>query len=424
MTGREAVDYIESQGWSDTRLGLSRTKELLSKLGNPEKKLKFIHVAGTNGKGSTCAMLASVLQNASYRTGLYTSPYICRFNERMQVNGTEITDYHLAEICSYVIPIAENMDDHPSQFELVTAIAMKYFLDEKCDIVVLEVGLGGALDSTNVIEKPECSVICNIGLEHTEYLGNTLPEIAEAKSGIIKRGCPTVCYRGSAEVEKIISCVCREKQSALYKADFDAIHPVHEELKEQVFDYGEYKSIHLPLLGEHQQKNAAVVLKTIEVLQRRGWNVSKQSIYTGLAQTKWPARFEVLQENPPIIIDGAHNPQCASALSDALDKYLPGKDNILLIGVLADKDYKSIIDFLKPHAKEFVCVSPPSVRALSSDKLAEYLRSIGERAESFYSLLEGINAAVKKNSPVVVCGSLYMVGHVRKTLLSMLEDNS
>ena len=192
MTAHEAINYIESCTWSRTRLGLGRTRELLSKLGNPQKKLRFIHVAGTNGKGSTCAMLASVMQKAGYKTALYTSPYICRFNERMQINGVEIPDDRLAELTERVKPIAEGMADHPSQFELVTAIAMLYFLEEQCDIVVLEVGLGGALDSTNAIDCPECAVITTIGLEHTEYLGHTLPEIASAKAGIIKPNCDVV----------------------------------------------------------------------------------------------------------------------------------------------------------------------------------------------------------------------------------------
>lgn len=215
MNAKEAVNYIESYSWSRTRLGLERTRELLRLLGNPQKKLKFVHVAGTNGKGSTCAMLASVLRCAGYRTGLYTSPYICRFNERMQVNGEDIPDEELAEITAAVKPLAEGMSDHPSQFEIVTAIAMLYFLRHGCDIVVLEVGMGGISDATNVIEAPECAVITTIGLEHTEYLGNTLAEIARNKAGIIKEGCPAVCYRACGEVETVFEKAAAEKHASL-----------------------------------------------------------------------------------------------------------------------------------------------------------------------------------------------------------------
>ena len=416
MNAKEAIDYIESYSWSKTRLGLGRERELLDKLGNPQKKLKFVHVAGTNGKGSTCAMLASVLKCAGYRTGLYTSPYICRFNERMQVNGEEISDAELSEITAMVKPLAEEMRDHPSQFEIVTAIAMVYFLRQRCDIVVLEVGMGGISDATNVIDAPECAVITTIALEHTEYLGNTLAEIAGNKAGIIKKDCPVVCYRGGEEAEAVFEKTAAEKNAPLIKADFDALRPVSDCLDGQVFSFKEYKNLRLPLLGEHQLKNAAVALETVEVLRRRGWKIDENSVAGGLAGVKWPVRFELARKEPPFIIDGAHNPQCAEALAAALEKYLPGKKNIFLIGVLADKEYDKIIAFLRPYARLFVCVTPESPRALAADALAEYLRSLGEEAVSCRSIAEGVSAAMSYNLPVVACGSLYMAGHVREAV--------
>ena len=210
MTPQEAISYIENYTWSTTRLGLGRTRELLHAIGDPQKKLKFIHVAGSNGKGSTCAMLDAILRHAGYRTGLYTSPYIQDFCERMRVNGQNIPGEDLARITEQVRIHADVMEDHPSQFELVTAVAMQYFLEEHCDIVVLEVGMGGALDSTNVIDSPEVAVITNIGLEHTEYLGNTLSLIAEAKGGIIKPGCTAVLYDSEAETMETLQRICRE----------------------------------------------------------------------------------------------------------------------------------------------------------------------------------------------------------------------
>ena len=202
MTPQEAIDYIEQFTWSTTKLGLERTQALLRALGDPQKKLKFIHVAGSNGKGSTCAMLAAILRSAGYRTGLYISPYIQDFCERMQIDGENVPGDKLAEITERVRVIADAMEDHPSQFELVTAIAMEYFCEARCDIVVLEVGMGGALDSTNAIDAPEVAVITNIGLEHTEYLGDTLEKIAATKAGIIKSGCSAVCYDGAPEVDR------------------------------------------------------------------------------------------------------------------------------------------------------------------------------------------------------------------------------
>ena len=269
MTYQEALSYIHSVSWKGSVPGLSRTRELLVRLGNPQEKLKFVHIAGTNGKGSTAAMLASIFRAAGYRTGLYTSPFILCFNERMQVDGEMISDEELAEITEFVRPHAEAMQDHPTEFELVTAIAMVYFMRHKCDIVSLEVGLGGELDSTNVISTPEASVICNIGLDHTEVLGDTLEKIASAKAGIIKGG-DAVIYRGKPSVEQVFADACARTGARLHKADFDGIHLKHADFTGQVFDLGARKDLEIPLLGEHQLKNAAVVVATVDALTAKG----------------------------------------------------------------------------------------------------------------------------------------------------------
>lgn len=420
MTAQDAINYIEGCTWSRTRLGLGRTRELLSRLGDPQKKLRFIHVAGTNGKGSTCAMLASVMQQAGYRTALYTSPYICRFNERMQINGEEIPDSRLAELTERVMPIAESMADHPSQFELVTAIAMQYFLEEHCDIVVLEVGLGGALDSTNAIDCPECSVITTIGLEHTEYLGSTLPEIASAKAGIIKPGCDVVCYRNVPEVEHVFEEVCREKNARLVKADFDSIRPISHSLSGQSFAWRNYTSLRLPLLGSHQLRNAAVVLETLNVMREKGWSISDSAIISGLAETKWPVRFEVLRAEPTVIIDGAHNPQCAEALAANIAEYLPGQKCTFLMGVLADKDYRQMLGSLAPYAERFFCVAPPSPRALPADALAGVAAELGIPAQSCGDIQNAAELALGCGKPVIACGSLYLAGTARAALSNMI----
>ena len=223
MTEQEAIAYIEDFTWSTSRLGLDRTRELLEKLGNPQKTLRFVHVAGSNGKGSTCAMLDAILRKAGYRTGLYTSPYIQNFCERIQINGSNIPGERLAAITEQVRELADRMEDHPSQFELVTAIAMQYFHEAQCDIVVLEVGMGGELDSTNVIEAPEVAVITNIGLEHTEYLGNTIEKIAMAKGGIIKNGCSVVCYDSDPDALAVFRKICEGKQAEFMLASVNHV---------------------------------------------------------------------------------------------------------------------------------------------------------------------------------------------------------
>ena len=415
MTEQEAIAYIENYGWSATRLGLGRTRALLAGLGNPQKKLKFIHVAGSNGKGSACAMFDAVLRAAGYRTGLYTSPYIQRFNERIRVNGTDIPGSRLAELTERVMQVAEKMDDHPSQFELVTGLALLYYYEEKCDIVVLEVGMGGALDSTNAIDAPELAVITNIGLEHTEYLGSTLQEIAETKAGIIKPGCSCVCYDGAPEAMEVVRRICEELEVPLTCSDFSGLIPLDCSLYGQRFLWkdAEYR---LSLPGPHQLHNAALVLTGIEALRKRGWRIPDSAVHSGLENVSWPARLEVLSREPVFILDGGHNPQCAEALACSLDLLLPGRQVIFLAGVLADKEYDLIMKMLLPYAKEFICVTPDNPRRLTGRELADYLTGLGAEASACDSIEEGVLTALQRSGgsvPVVTFGSLYLAGTVR-----------
>ena len=415
MTEKEAIDYIENYTWSSTRLGLERTVELLDRLGNPEKELKFIHVTGSNGKGSTCAMLASILRQAGYKTGLYTSPYIQEFRERIQINGEYIPAEDLAALTEQVRDLAEAMEDHPSQFELVTALAIEYFRRQRCDIVVLEVGMGGALDATNAIPAPEAAVITNIGLEHTEYLGDTLEAIAAVKSGIIKPGCSAVCYDGEKVVTEVIRAVCREKNVPLKCVDFSELGLIEQSLEGQRFTYrgAEY---FIPLLGRHQMYNTATVLDTVEALRARGWNIPDKCVHIGLRLTVWPARFEVLRRDPLCILDGGHNPQCAQALTTSLDELLPGRKAVFLMGILSDKDYSQVVEMILPYASEFFTLTPLNPRALSAEDLAAELTRRGAVATACAQVDEGIDkaiAAAGKDGLVVIFGSLYLAGAVR-----------
>ena len=423
MTAQEAIDYIENYTWSATKLGIERTQELLKLLGKPEKELKFIHVTGSNGKGSTCAMLASILQQAGYKTGLYTSPYIQEFRERIQINGQYIPGADLAALTAEIRDLAEGMADHPSQFELVTALAIEYFRREKCDIVVLEVGMGGALDATNAIPAPEVAVITNVGLEHTEYLGDTLEAIAATKSGIIKPGCSAVCYDGAPEVTAVVKAVCEEKNVPLICLDFTQLQPLSETLEGQRFLY-RGREYFIPLLGPHQVFNTSVALETVNALRARGWKISDDNVDVGLRFTRWPARFEVLRHDPLCILDGGHNPQCAQALVNSLDRLLPGRKAVFLMGILADKDYKQVIDLILPYASEFFTLTPLNPRALESDALAEELSSRGASATACHEIDEGIDAAVAAAGPdglVVIFGSLYLAGAVRTAFQTRIK---
>ncbi len=292
MNYNEALDYIHSVCWKGSRPGLERTRELLSLMGNPEKKLKFVHIAGTNGKGSCASMTANILQKAGYTVGLYTSPYIFTFNERMRVNGENIPDSELVEVTSFVKPLAEKMTDSPTEFELVTCIAFEFFYRRRCDIVVLEVGMGGELDSTNVIESPEVSVIMNIGLDHTDFLGDTLEKIAETKSKIIKENSTAVLYPSTDGVRRVVEERCRKVGTGLKIAEFDAIKPQSASLAGQVFDYKNFKNIKLPLLGKHQLNNTATVFSVIDALREKGWKITNDNIVRGIESVRWQGRFE------------------------------------------------------------------------------------------------------------------------------------
>lgn len=416
MTYDEAIAYIHAVYWKGSKMGLSRTQELLRLLGNPEKQLRFVHVAGTNGKGSTCAMLASVLQEADYRVGLYTSPYITRFNERIQVNGKPIPDAALARVVSQVREKAESMQDLPTEFELVTAIAMRYFLKERCDIVVLEAGLGGELDSTNVIDTPLVAVITAMGYDHTDILGDTMTEIAAAKAGIIKEGGDVVIPGGNGEADAVFRRVCSERSAALHVAKLSELRVTAYGLQGQDFDYGAYRGLHLGLLGEYQPQNAALALETLEVLRKKGFPVSDKALRRGLARTQWPARFELLHKRPAIVVDGGHNPHGVSGTVNSLRRLFPGKRVVFVIGVMSDKDIDGMLALLLPIAERFYAVSPAYFRAMPAPALAERIRAGNGAAEACGSVREGMQRAVDaagEDSVICAVGSLYMAGEIR-----------
>ena len=415
MDYREALAYIDGVSWLGSRPGLARVTALLEKLGDPQKELKFVHIAGTNGKGSCAAMTASVLRAAGYRTGLFTSPYLFRFNERMQINGEPIADETLAALVTEIRPIADAMADHPTEFELMTAVALLWYRRERCDIVVLEVGLGGRLDATNVIGAPEAAVIMNIGLDHTAILGDTVEKIAAEKAGILKPGCDVALYQQSAGVEAVVREKCAEAGAKLHIADFSQLVPAFDSLEGQVFSYRGVPYA-IPLLGEHQLKNAAVVLEVVEILRARGWELPQDAVEHGLYAVSWPARFELVRAEPPFVVDGGHNPQCAETVAANLRRYFPGLRHVLLVGVLADKDYPALFDILDTAADAYVCVTPDSARALPAEKLAGYLARYGKPVTVCGDIPAGVeaaSAAAGGNGAVCAVGSLYMAGAVR-----------
>ncbi len=416
MTYDEAMTYIHHVTWRGSRLGLERTNELLERIGNPHRKLKFIHVAGTNGKGSVSAMLSKILSLSGYRTGLYISPYIERFNERMQMDGEPISDDELAQITAMVRPCADAMADHPTEFELITVIALEYFFRHAADIVVLEVGLGGELDSTNVVDVPELAVITNIGLDHTRELGPTIPDIAKAKAGIIKPGGDVLIYDQNAEADEIFRRVCDERGAHLTMTDHSRISDVAVSLQSLRFRFRPYGEFICGLIGTYQANNAALAITAIELLQQKGWQIAEQNIRDGLLFVRWPGRFELLRRDPVFIADGAHNPQGVAATVESLTEHFPNRKITFLLGVMADKDVSHMIEQLLPLAKEFITVTPDNPRALDAAELAELFHKRGLSAVACDSVAAGVRLAIEhagKEGVVCALGSLYMIGDIR-----------
>jgi len=419
---KETLEYIHNVKWQGRKPGLERTIELLAALGNPEKSLKFVHIAGTNGKGSTAACIAAVLQKAGYKTGLYTSPYILRFNERMQVDGVQISDEELEVFTNEIKPFADKMKDAPTEFELITALAMKYFLYKNVDIVVLEVGMGGALDSTNVIDTPEVAVITSIGFDHVVELGPTIVDIAGAKAGIIKDNCDVCVYGGSDEVVDVFKRVSAEHGARLRVADFSRIKKQEFTLDGIELNISPYEDTVLALNGEYQPKNATLAITALEILREKGYKISDENITEGLRNVSWPGRFEILGRNPVFILDGAHNPQGVESAAKSLREYFEGQKIIFVIGVMADKDVDSMIGFIEPLAEAFVAVRPNYPRAMSADVLAEKLSKYAVPVFMGESVSAGVSEAVKRaGEDGVVCalGSLYFSADIRQAYLGL-----
>jgi dihydrofolate synthase/folylpolyglutamate synthase len=311
------------------------------------------------------------------------------------------------------------MEQSPTEFELVCCIAFEYFARQNCDIVVLEVGMGGEFDATNIIDAPEVAVITNIGLDHTDVLGNTVEDIARTKAGIFKEGGNAVVYRGTPGVEQVFEDVCRERNVSLRKADFENLRPISHDLFGQTFSCGSRENLELPLLGDHQLHNASVVLSIVDTLIEKGWNITEQNIRDGLRDVTWPGRFDIVSRKPLVIIDGGHNPQCIDALVKNIRDYLTGRRVIALVGVLADKDYGEMFRPVMELVDTFVCITPDSPRKLEAKELAAHLRAAGAKAEGFDRVEDGVKAALSlagENGAVLCFGSLYSIGDIHKAV--------
>lgn len=428
MTYEEALVFLRDLTKFGYNFGLGRITQLLKMLGNPQDQLKIIHIGGTNGKGSTAAMVVSILATAGFRVGLFSSPHIHNYTERMTINRQEIPQERIGMLLGELRPILEEMValgfEHPTEFEVNTALALLYFAREKVDFVVLEVGLGGAIDSTNVAQ-PLVTAITNVGMDHMDYLGETIEEITRVKAGIIKANSKIVTGATKPEVLAIIEEVSQANQGELVKIGQDiSVEIISSTSRGVVFNLRglgmELENLQIPLLGDHQAWNGATAVAIIQFLISFGYKISPTHIYQGLEKVNWPARLEILQTNPTILLDAAHNVDGALTLRQALMELFSYKKMILIMGMLADKEREKVLGLLGPLADTVIVTRPNSPRAGSWQELAPIAAQYTSQVEIIPDVAAAINAGLAlagAEDLLCITGSIYMIAEARETLL-------
>lgn len=428
MNYTEAIEYIQNTSKYGNNTGTKRVEKILDILGNPHKDLKCIHIAGTNGKGSITSMITSILIESGYRVGMYTSPYIEDFEERIQINRENISKDDLAYYTAIVSEAIEKVVSmgwgYPTEFETITCIMFLYYSKKQIDYAVIEVGLGGKSDSTNVI-KPLVSIITSISYDHVSILGNTIEEIASEKAGIIKENVPVILYPQQQGAYKVIEKTCKEKGSKLIQIDENLIYHIPNEdfnksyqLLQIKTNKDEYK-VQLSLLGSHQRMNCAVAIYTIEELMDRGIKITKEDILRGLSNVKWPGRLEMLKSNPLVVLDGAHNLDGITKLKESVEHYFRYKKLVLIIGILSDKDVEKMIEIITPMADKIIAVTPNSYRGKTAQELIKIIEKHNKNCEALDEYKEAYIKALDycdNEDMILICGSLYMIGDMRKII--------
>ena len=427
MNYEEARVYLDEVSKYGSVLGLDNMRELLGRLGNPQDDLKFIHISGTNGKGSALSYMSTILSGAGFRTGRYISPTLYAYRERIQVDGVMIDRESLAALVTVVKEAVDAMEaenkGNPTVFEVETALSFLYFKEQKCDIVVLETGLGGTLDATNVVKTTVMEMISSIGMDHMEFLGGTLQEVAENKAGIIKPHTWVVSAKQDPKAAEVIKRVCREKDCKLSVVDPDAFQDVHYGYEKQTFTYKNWKDVEITLAGTYQVTNAALALEAVEALRKLGYSLTEDQVRKGMKAAFWRGRFSVIHKNPVVVIDGAHNPAAAKVLKDSLETYFQGKNLHFIMGVFADKDYQSVIEMTAPLAKHIITIETPgNPRALSAVKLKEAVEKVNPSVEAAGSIREAVEKSMKntqKDDVIAAFGSLSFLGELDREVQSM-----
>lgn len=422
MNYREAMDYIEQLKPLGSVMGLEMMRGLCERLGNPQDKLKFVHIAGTNGKGSVLAYISTVLQTAGYKVGRYISPAVLDYREHFQIDGRMITQ---SGFCKYLEPVREAADAmageggaHPTLFEVETAVAFLYFADKGCDLVVLETGLGGALDATNVIGTTVAAVFASISMDHMDILGDSLEQIALAKAGIIKNKCYVISAKQPPEVMKVLRQAALLRKAKFFTADAGKVKNVKSGASKQHFSYDKYKNLEIGMMGQFQIENAVVAVETLTMLGRLGYPVPEDKLREGLMQTKWPGRFQVIGKKPLFIADGAHNEDASKRLAESVRFYYADRKIIYIMGMLRDKECDKVIRNTFELAQHIITVTPPiKERALSAYELAQAVREYHDSVTVADSVQEAVEiayllAGADQETVIIAFGSLSYLGEM------------
>lgn len=427
MNYTEARKFIDEVSLRGSELGLTAITNLLHILGDPQDDLKFVHVGGTNGKGSLLAYLESILRTAGYHVGRYISPTLFSYRERIQVNGVYISREEFARHLTRVAEAMEQMKAQgmglPTVFEVETAVSFLYFKETNCDLVLLEVGLGGRFDATNLIRTPVLTALVSISMDHVEYLGNTLAEIAWNKAGIFKPGVPAVCAAQKEEAAEVIRKEAAEKGCSCTFVEPELFEEVRYGLEEQHFSYKQFRDMEIRLAGVHQIENAALALECAASLRGCGYPVSDEAVREGLKQTRWKGRFTIIHRDPVVIIDGAHNPDAAERLREAVETYFPDQKKYYIFGVFSDKEYDKIIDSTAPLAEHiFAIETPGNPRALPAGQLAEAVRPVNPSVEAAEDITDAVKKAFAAADPqdvILIFGSLSFLGQAERTIAEL-----
>lgn len=433
MNYQEARVYLDNAAKYGSVLGLENMREMLTGLGNPQDQLKFIHISGTNGKGSVLAYLSTVLKEAGYRVGRYVSPTLFSYRERIQVNEEYIRKESYARHVSAVKNVIDEMTArgkaHPTPFEIETAVAFLYFIEEHCDIVVLETGLGGDTDATNIIRTPVMEVLVSVSMDHMQFLGNTLEEIAAHKAGIIKPETVAVSALQQPEAMRVIEEKAKEQRAQLYIADWTQAEDLQYGMEEQSFSYRDFKNLKIHLAGSYQIKNAVTAVEAVLALQRLGYRISEEQLRSGLAKTVWRGRFSVLQKEPLILMDGAHNRDGAQMLKESMEQYFAGRRIFAVCGMFRDKEYEEVLKLTTPYFTHLIAIQTPDhPRALPARELAEAAKQYMSEVECADTLEAAVRRALvladAKEDVILAFGSLSFLGELEKALKSIKENRS